>query len=57
MWRYEVYNRNTHELMFSDTGFSSESEAEYYARMEADARKAYNYYIRTIPVTDVTTDK
>lgn len=52
MWRYEVYDKDSHELMFEDSGFLSESEAEYNARLDADARKYYNYYIRTISYED-----
>ena len=52
MWKYEVYSKKTNELLFSDTGFNSEYEAEYFAKIEANSRKIKDYYIRTIPITN-----
>lgn len=47
MWCFEVIDTKTNQVLMSDNGFDSESEAEYYAKIDARAAKLTNYYVRT----------
>ncbi len=51
MWRYEVYDRKSHKLLISNTGFHSEAEAEYNSRLDADHAGIVNYYVKVIEDT------
>ena len=46
-WKYEVIDSRTNEIVASDNGFISESEAEFFARMDADHMHLEHYYVRT----------
>lgn len=49
VWCFEVIDKETHQVLISDKGFVSESEAEYYARMDIKMKNLKDYYIRTFP--------
>lgn len=48
-WAFEVIDNNTHKVLISDKGYSSESEAEYYANIDIKINHAENCYVRTFP--------
>ena len=48
-WAFEIIDKNTNSLLLTDSGYTSESEAEYYANMDVKLYNFTNYYIRTFP--------
>lgn len=48
-WAFEVIDNDTHKVLVSDKGYSSESEAEYYANIDIKIGHIKNCYIRTFP--------
>lgn len=48
-WTFEVISKESQKVLIRDTGFVSESEAEYYANLDAKIQNVTNYYIRTFP--------
>lgn len=49
-WIYEIIDSNTNKVLFTDKGFDSELEAEYFARLEIKKNKLDNFIIRTFSV-------
>jgi hypothetical protein len=47
-WAYEIHDRDTDNLLAFETGFESESEAEFQATMDAKVENIKNFYIRTL---------
>lgn len=47
-WAYEIHDRDTDSLLAFETGFESESEAEFQATMDAKVENIKNFYIRTL---------
>lgn len=50
LWKYEIYDSITDKLLKTDTNFTSESDAELQAKMDAKVENIKNYYIRTLPM-------
>ena len=46
-WSYEIRDNTTDEILKTDFGFETESDAELQAMMEAKADNIKGYYIRT----------
>ncbi len=46
-WSYDLLDNDTGNVLRTDTGFSSESDAELQASMEAKCDNIKNYSIRT----------
>ena len=48
-WAFEIIDKDTHQVLVTDKGFISESEAEYYAHLDIKLHNIKNYYLRTFP--------
>lgn len=49
VWCFEIIDKDTNEVLFTDRGYASESEAEYFANMDIRSYNFKNCYIRTFP--------
>lgn len=47
-WAYEIHDKDTDSLLVFETGFESESEAEFQATIDAKMKNMDNFYIRTL---------
>lgn len=48
-WAFEIIDKDTNQVLVTDKGFISESEAEYYASLDIKLHNIKNYYLRTFP--------
>ncbi len=46
-WAYEIIDDKSKKVVLRDTGFESESEAEYFANIDARIADIKNYSLRT----------
>lgn len=56
-WAYEIYDSNTNQLIETDSGFETESEAETHGHIIARAEHLSNYYVRTLQLPQQEKDK
>lgn len=48
-WSFEIIDKKTNEVLLTDYGYASESEAEFYANMDIKLHNLSNCYVRTFP--------
>lgn len=48
-WSFEIIEYGTDKVLYCDSGYTSESEAEYYARLDIKSHNFTNCYVRTFP--------